>query len=91
MTDLLQVENDKIVRSSIRNYAQSAKENILYFFLKLTKDKRRSTIMIMLESSEVGGGGGARPSFSVYVSCKDRYRTPCLLGLQFTVNIKQYR
>ena len=49
--------------------------------------------MIMLESSEVGGGGGmgARPSFSVYVSCKDRYRIPCLLGLQFTVNIKQYR
>jgi len=72
MTDLLKVENDKIVRSSNRNYAQSAKENIFIFW--------------------VGGGGmGARPSFSVYVSCKDRYRIPCLLGLQFTVNIKQYR
>ena len=37
MTDLLKVENDKIVRSSNRNYAQSAKENIFVFFLKIDK------------------------------------------------------
>ena len=63
------MENEKIVRSSIRNYARSAKEKCWYFFSLLTKfaEKRWSTIMIMIEPSKRGaklaGGGGDETRF----------------------------